>query len=270
MTSVTTEYSGGGDPKRSMELLWGVPDRPRRGPKPKLTVDRIVRAAIEIADAEGLAGLSMRRVADELGVTAMSLYTYVPGKAELIDVMLDTVHARTPRPDDEEGDWRTRLDRLARENWTRYRRHPWLLQVATSLPVLGPHLMAKYDRELTAVAGLGLTEVEMDLVVGVLADYVHGAVRGAVEAGQVEQRTGMTGEQWWQAYAPLLEQVFDPERYPMAARVGEVAGAEYNAPADPGRSFEFGLQRVLDGVEALVRARATPAETATPSSDSLR
>ncbi|MEO3924075.1 TetR/AcrR family transcriptional regulator [Micromonosporaceae bacterium B7E4] len=253
---MTTEYSGSGDPKRSMELLWGVPDRPRRGPKPKLTVDRIVRAAIEIADREGLAGLSMRRVADDLGVTAMSLYTYVPGKAELIDVMLDTVHARTARPDDDQGDWRSRLERLARENWNRYRRHPWLLQVATSLPVLGPHSVAKYDRELTAVAGLGLTDIEMDLLVGLVADYVHGAVRGAVEAAQMRQRTGMTVQEWWERFAPLLAQVFDPERYPVAARVGAAAGAEHNAPADPARSFEFGLQRVLDGIEAFVRARA--------------
>lgn len=253
---MTTEYSGSGDPKRSMELLWGVPDRPRRGPKPKLTVERIVRAAIEVADAEGLTALSMRRVADELGVTAMSLYTYVPGKAELLDVMLDTVHAEAPRPaDGAEDGWRVRLERLARENWARYHRHPWLLQVATSLPVLGPNLLEKYERELAAVAGLGLTEVEMDLLVSLLGDYVYGAARSAVEAAQAERRTGMTGEQWWQTYAPLLEQVFDPDRYPIAARVGGVSGAEYGAPSDPARSFEFGLQRVLDGIEAFVRAR---------------
>ncbi|MDG4790115.1 TetR/AcrR family transcriptional regulator [Micromonospora sp. WMMD1102] len=253
---MTTEYGGSGDPKRSMELLWGVPDRPRRGPKPKLTVDRIVRAAIEIADREGLAGLSMRRVADELGVTAMSLYTYVPGKAELIDVMLDAVHARTDAPDDGGGDWRSRVERLARENYDRYRRHPWLLQVARSVPVLGPNLLAQYDRELTAVDGLGLTEVEMDLLVSLVADYVHGAVRGAVETAQMRQRTGMTTEQWWQSYEPLLAQVFDAERYPVAARVGSVAGAEYQAPADPARSFDFGLQRLLDGIEAFVQRRS--------------
>ncbi|GAA3755401.1 TetR/AcrR family transcriptional regulator [Plantactinospora mayteni] len=253
---MTTEYSGGGDPKRSMELLWGVPDRPRRGPKPKLTVDQIVQAAIAIADREGLAGLSMRRVADELDVTAMSLYTYVPGKAELVDVMLDTVHARTAEPDDDRGDWRSRLERLARESYDRYRRHPWLLQVASGVPVLGPNLLARYDRELAAVDGLGLTEIEMDLLVNLVADYVHGAVRGAVETARMRQRTGMTVEQWWQSYEPLLAQVFDPERYPVAARVGSVAGAEYQAPADPARSFEFGLHRVLDGIEAFIQSRA--------------
>jgi len=302
---VTTEYSGTGDPKRSMELLWGGPERPRRGPKPRLTVAQIARAAIEIADAEGLTGLSMRRVADQLGVTAMSLYTYVPGKAELLDLMLDTVYGEEPEPTTvgaratdrrttagetaaeetratEAGaggrasggkvtgaeDWRTRLERLARQNYARYRRHPWLLQVATSRPVLGPNLMARWNQELAAVDGLGLTEIEMDLVVTLLGDYVHGAARAAVEADQAEQRTGMTDEQWWYAYAPLLEQVFDVARFPVAARVGEVAGAEYRAATDPARSFEFGLPRVLDGIEAFLRTRPATEEAARDAAES--
>ncbi|MEO3819316.1 TetR/AcrR family transcriptional regulator [Plantactinospora sp. B24E8] len=262
---MTTEYSGTGDPKRSMELLWGVPDRPRRGPKPKLTVARIVQAAIGIADADGLAGLSMRRVAEQLGVTAMSLYTYVPGKGELLDVMLDTVYGEdlTPDPPPADGgaaDWRARLERLTRQNYERYRRHPWLLQVASSRPVLGPNLMARWNQELVAVEGLDLTDVEMDLVITLLADYVHGAVRGAVEAAQAEQRTGMTDEQWWSSYAPLLEQVFDAERFPVAARVGQTTGEEYQAATDPARSFEFGLQRVLDGIGVLIQTRVGSAD----------
>src|SRR4051794_5684360 len=82
--AVTTEFSGTGDPRRTIELMWGAPGSPRRGPKPKITAEMIVQAAVAVADAEGLAALSMRRVADELDVAAMSLYTYVPGKAELL------------------------------------------------------------------------------------------------------------------------------------------------------------------------------------------
>lgn len=265
---VTTEYSASGDPKRSMELLWGGPERPKRGPKPRLSVDRIARAAIEIADREGLAALSMRRVADEVGVTAMSLYTYVPGKAELIDVMLDTVFGEFSVREDGAGvgvdgagagagaaGWRARLARVARENRDAYLRHPWLLQVATGRPVLGPNLIAKYDHELRAVEGVGLSDVEMDLVVSLVGDYVHGAVRGQIEAVQVRQRSGVTDEEWWAQWGPLLEKVFDPDLHPVAARVGAAAGAEYHAPADPARSFEFGLARVLDGIEAFIAAR---------------
>ncbi|MCG5214749.1 TetR/AcrR family transcriptional regulator [Streptosporangium sp. KLBMP 9127] len=252
---MTTEYSGSGDPARSIELLWGLQERPKRGPKPRLTVERIARAAIDLADAEGLTALSMRRVAEVLGVTAMSLYTYVPSKAELIDVMLDTVYGEPAMPGDVPGGWRGRLEVVARENWAMYLRHPWLLQVATTRPVLGPNLVAKYDYELRAVAGIGVTDVEMDLLISLVLDYVHGAVRGAVAAAQAEQRTGVSDEQWWSAYAPLLEKVFDTDRHPLAARVGSAAGSEFGAASDPARSFEFGLQRVLDGVAAFVDGR---------------
>jgi AcrR family transcriptional regulator len=253
-----TEYSGRGDPARSLALLWRAKTQEpssRKG-KPELSVDRIVRAAIDVADAEGLAAVSMRRVADALKVGTMSLYTYVPGKAELIDVMLDAVHGEPERPEDDTGGWRGRLERVARQNWQLYHRHPWMLQIATSRPVMGPHTIAKYDYELRAVAGIGLTEVEMDSVVSLVLGHVEGAARRALEAAQAEQQTGQSTEQWWSAHAPLLEKVFDASRYPTAARVGASAGAAYGAAHDPDHAFEFGLQRVLDGIEVLVQQRA--------------
>jgi AcrR family transcriptional regulator len=266
---VTIEYSGTGDPTRSMELLWGLQERPKRGPKPKLSVEQISAAAIALADAEGLAAVSMRRVADELGVTAMSLYTYVPGKAELLDLMLDRVYAEAVAPSSAESapavgsalsagpapGWRVALASIARANWAMFVRHPWMLQVATSRPVLGPNLVAKYDHELRAVEGIGLSDIEMDLVISLVLQYTVGAVRAAVEAEQAERRTGMSEERWWSLYAPLLERVFDAERYPVAARVGAASGEEYQAAADPARAFAFGLERVLDGVAAFVAAR---------------
>jgi AcrR family transcriptional regulator len=248
-------YSGSGDPARGIELLWGLRETPRRGPKPKLTVAAIVRTAIDIADAEGLTGLSMRRVAEDLGVAVMSLYTYVPGKAELIDLMLDTAYGGLAQPEEVPGGWRARLEHVARENWALGRRHPWTLQVAVSRPVLGPHETAKYDYELRAVDGIGLTDVEMDSVLTLVLGYVRGAVRGAVDAAEAERRTGMTDEQWWRTNAPLLAKVLDPGRYPLAARVGSAVGAEQGAAYDSERSFEFGLRRVLDGIQALVDTR---------------
>ncbi|MFC7716310.1 TetR/AcrR family transcriptional regulator C-terminal domain-containing protein [Nonomuraea recticatena] len=120
----------------------------------------------------------MRRVAEKLGVGTMSLYTYVPGKPELLDVMLDTVYGETARPEDVPGGWRGRLEQIARENWALYLRHPWLLQVATSRPVLGPHTTAKYEYELRAIDGIGLSDVEMDSVITLVTGFVHGAARG--------------------------------------------------------------------------------------------
>ncbi|MER5389564.1 TetR/AcrR family transcriptional regulator [Saccharopolyspora sp. NPDC002686] len=254
---MATEYSGGGDPVRSLALLWRTQDGPSSGRRGRsdLGVDRIVRAGIEIADADGLAALSMRKVADHLGVGTMSLYTYVPGKAELIDVMLDTAYGETARPEPGTTGWRDRLTQIAQENWALYHRHPWMLQVATGRAVLGPNAIAKYDYELTALTGLGLTDVEVDATLSLVLGHAEAAARRAMEATQTEQRSGMTDEQWWNAHAPLLGQLMDPQRYPTASRVGSAAGEAHGSAHDPEHAFEFGLERILDGIEALIAGR---------------
>jgi len=252
----TRHYGGRGDPVRSMELLWGVGPAPKsRGPKQGLTVERIVRAGIEIADAEGLAALSMRRVADRLGVGTMSLYTYVPSKAELVDVMFDRAIGETPRLA-VDGDWRDRLTVIARSEFELYQRHPWLLQVmAMSRPPLGPGGIASYEYSLCAVVDIGLTELEMDSVVSMVSVYVQGSARAAAQAATSVRDTGVTDAEWWSTYGPLLEKVFDPEKYPVSARVGEIAGQTYQSAYDAQHGFEFGLARILDGVAALVHSR---------------
>jgi AcrR family transcriptional regulator len=251
-------YGGRGDPARGMALLWrDSAEQPARGrgPRPGLTVDRIITAATELADAEGLAALSMRRVAERLGVGTMSLYTYVPSKAELVDVMYDAALGEVSA-DPFPGAWRARLEGMARAAWELYRRHPWMLQVmAMSRPPLGPNSIAGYDRDLRAVDGIGLSDLEMDSVVSLVAVYVQGAARTAVEAAESERDTGMTDEEWWDTYGPQLEKVLDPSRFPVAARVGAAAGEAYQAAYDAEHGFEFGLARVLDGIEALVRSR---------------
>src|SRR6266536_4823913 len=103
-------FPGSGDPARSLALLWRTSERASRKGKPDLSVEVIVRTAIELADTAGLTALSMRRVAERLGVGTMSLYTYVPGKAELLDVMLDVVYAETTEPTD--PTWRARLEHI--------------------------------------------------------------------------------------------------------------------------------------------------------------
>lgn len=250
-----TEYGGSGDPQRSLELLWRTHESPVRGPKPRLDLDQIVRAGMNVADAEGLGALSMRRVAEELGVGTMSLYTYIPGKSELLDLMLDQAVAG---PNElSAGTWRERVEQIAHENWWRYHRHPWLLEITMVRPVLGPNVIARYDHELAALDGIGLTDVEMDAVVSLLAGHVEGAARRALESAHAERLTGVSDEAWWSARAPLLEQLLDPQRFPTAVRVGAAAGEEHNAAYAPEHSFEFGLQRILDGVQALVHGRSS-------------
>ena len=250
---MTTEYSGAGDPRRSLELLWGVREPPKRGPKPRLTAEKIVRTAIELADADGLEALSMRRIAVELGVAPMSIYTYVPGKAELIDVMVDRAFGELTPP--RHGSWRERLDHIARENWALYHRHPWLLQITMTRPPMGPNTIEKYEFELRAVDGLGLTDLEMDAVVALVTGFAESAARTSVNAAEAERRTGMTDEEWWEACAPFLDRFVNEEDYPLGTRVGTAAGQEYHASVAPARAFEFGLVRVLDGIEVLINSR---------------
>lgn len=247
------EYTGIGDPARSLALLWRASEKPSRGGG--LSVDTIVRTAIAVADAEGLGALSMRRVALELGVGTMSLYTHVPGKGELIDLMEDAVLGETARPEGAGSGWRARLEQVAREHWKLYHRHPWLLQVVAHRPPLGPNLMAKYEYELQAVDGIGLTELEMDSVVALITSFVHGAARSAVDAARTAEQSGVTDQQWWAAHAPYFGTLMDASRYPLAAKVGAVAGEEYGAAYDPAHTFTFGLKCILDGVEALVSSR---------------
>jgi len=240
------------DPIRSLQLLWGIRTPARRGPKPGLTTDDIVSASIAIADFEGLAGLSMRRVADRLDVGTMSLYRYVPGKAEVLELMFDRVSNETARPDDVAGGWRGRLEQIARENLALYERHPWLLELATIRPPLGPGVIAKYDYELRAIDGIGLTDVAMDSVLSLLLGYVHSAA--AVNAAWIRtpDETGQTDDEWWLSVAPTLEQVLDVERYAVAIRVGTASTEQYRGLHDPTHAFDFGLERVLDGIAVLI------------------
>ncbi|WP_040790784.1 TetR/AcrR family transcriptional regulator [Nocardia paucivorans] len=248
------DYIGRGDPQRTLELLWGTRQPPRRGPKPKLSVDDIAAAALRIADDEGLSAVTLRRVAEAVGVTAMSLYGYVPGKAELLDLVADRAYRDYPMSDDIGADWRTRIEAIARANWTIYLAHPWLLQIAAGRPLPGPHFTAKYDYELRAVDGLGLGDIDMDLVVSFVNDYVRGAARAAVDTLRAETETGLSDRQWWERFGPALGRVLDPGRYPTAIRVGGTAGSEYGAAYDPERAFDFGVQRLLDGLQPFIEA----------------
>lgn len=128
-----------------------------------------------------------------------------------------------------------------------------MIQVSTGRPPLGPGIVAKYDYELRAVDGIGLSEVEMDAVLTLVLGYVGGAARGAAEQTQAEEHTGVSLDEWWYSVSPLLERAFDESRYPVASRVGSVAGG---SSYDTDATFEFGLQRVLDGIQAFVQADA--------------
>ena len=241
---MASDDSDPGPPARSLALLWGTPKSSagRRGPNTGLDLGRLVSAAVDLADAEGLPAVSMRRVAAEVGVPTMTLYGHVPGKGELVELMLDAVLGEL-YPDEQaatSGNWRTRVEAVARANWAFLGRHPWASHVAARRPAMGPGAMRKYEIELRAVDGLGLSEVQMDLLV----TLVDGFVRGT--AGGIDDES--TGQPWWTGSGPHT----DPARFPTAARVGPVAGGQPQGAAGQERSFEFGLERLLDGIGVLI------------------
>jgi AcrR family transcriptional regulator len=247
------------DSARTLALLWAPPGRLGRS---GLTVASIVAAAVRLADAEGLAAVSMRRVAERVGVGTMTLYTHVPGRDELTDLMVDTavadlyedVDAAARAP----GGWRGALWQVADVNWRLYERHPWLLDVQNLRPVLGPHTIRKYEAELRALEGQGLTDVEMDSVLTLVLTHVAGAARARLADERVRLQTGMDDEEWWDVNAPLLDRLLDPGAFPVASRVGTASATQYQGASDPLHALEFGLERILDGVAALVGARRPP------------
>ncbi|MCM3298629.1 TetR/AcrR family transcriptional regulator [Streptomyces pseudogriseolus] len=247
-----TETSGSGDIARTLDLLWGTGQRPSRGPKPGLTLDRIVEAAIEVADRDGLGALSMRRIATELGTGTMSLYRYVPGKAELLDLMLDRVQRPSENPADlGDGTWRSALEALARATLALYRRHPWLLEVNQSRPVLGPSALDGMEKVFSRIKPMGLSDPELLSVIVMIDGYVVGAARTQLYQEQAEHSSGLTDAEFWEAQRPALEKAMTSGRYPVMAGL---SADTFDSGFD---HFEFGLQRILDGLELHVARRAS-------------
>jgi AcrR family transcriptional regulator len=226
-----------------------------------------MNTAIQLADRDGLGELSMRRLAEELGITAMSLYGYVPSKAELLDVMADRAYAEIPAPGRPATPWQTTLTALAERHWALLLCHPWLLQIAASRPLPGPSLTAFYDAELAAVDGLGLTDVDMDLIVSLLDDYVRGAARGAVEAAEAHARTGVSDWHWWQTYGPLLAEVLChlTGRRIYALGIGKAASEATSRPA-PAPAVVSLIAPVLMLVISALSVADTVQETTSPAS----
>ncbi len=251
------------NPGRSMRLLWRLEFGRNRGPKPKLRVDDIVAVAVEIADEEGLEAVSMRRIAERLGVGAMTLYTYIPAKSDLLDLMFDHVVGQVPVEIPEGAGWRAGLECIARGQWDLVQHHHWFSELPWTRVPLGPNIMDAYEQAVSVVRGVGLSGREMTEVLTLVTSYVHGAARLAVEATTLPFTTSMDDEEWWTGVAPVLERVWDPERFPTLTSP-EMAHA-WDQPdvehdyflAEAVASFEFGLARVLDGIEAFIERRTT-------------
>lgn len=232
-------------------LLWGPQPVPRRGPRPAFTLEEIARAGIAIADTDGLAAVTMQRVAGALGVTKMALYRYVPGKAELVGLMIDIgLGGPPPQP---HRDWRATLEAWSRALFTRFAAHPWALEAAVGARVMGPNELGWLEQAVGALSGNGLDGSEMLDVAVTLVGHVRNL---AQQATAIPGGGAGAEEAMEHGLAALIQGRED--RFPALAAA--LTGAKTSEKQD--QALDFGLARILDGVEVLIAQRATPARPA--------
>ena len=239
-----------------LDLLWGRRERGRRGPKPGLSIEAIVAAAIELADAEGLGAVSMARVAKELGFTTMSLYRYVANKDELLQLMWNA-SAQGAEDLVLEGDgWRERLRNWALVQREMLDRHAWITEMPMATPPLAPNSLTFVERGLEALDDTGLADADKLRVIGLISSYTLSESRMAHEAARAAAAAPAEAPAPW-TFEALLRELVDADGYPRLHRLA-TADAAAAAPASAGEvagneqaEFLFGLETILDGVAVL-------------------
>jgi DNA-binding transcriptional regulator YhcF (GntR family) len=210
--------------------------------------DRIVRAAIAVADAEGLAAVSMRRVANDLGVATMSLYRHVSSKDDLLAYMADAAAAEQPFPARRPAGWRVSLEIAARLLWAVARRHPWVAEVLSmTRPRATPNLIMYSEWTLSVLHELGLPMQDMMYIHLNLFSHVRGLALALGAEALAQQDTGMTNDEWMDTQEPDFRQITESGRYPTMEYV-----VSHDFEQDLDLMFEYGLRLLLDGIERQV------------------
>ncbi|GAA1137054.1 TetR/AcrR family transcriptional regulator [Microbacterium natoriense] len=232
---------------RGIALAWGVAANPQRGPKREMSVERIVDAAVDLADAEGIGAVSMAAVAAKLGFTPMSVYRYVSAKDDLLLLMQEQATGLPPESHLDHDGWRDRLRALFEAQVLLYLRHPWMLSLPINGSPITPNSSAWLDASLAALGQTPLTAEERLAV----ALAVTGDARwcGIVQAGYTEQArgTGLSADEVAEREAALYDRVIDAEGFPALRRA--IDEGIFTSAADP---FRFGVERLLDGVAAYI------------------
>jgi AcrR family transcriptional regulator len=207
----------------------------------------MTRAAIAIADAEGLAALSMRRLAAELDANPMSPYSYVTGKDELIELMVDAATAEFLRPDDAAlGDWKAEVRALTDRMRSAMRRHPWLTELGLLRQAASPNRIRLFEQVLEVLDGLGRSMDEMLTTMSMIFVHVHGFLQMELADQESKRRTGLDLEQWMRQQVPYIQSVIGSGDYPMFARMTVEAG---RALTGFDERWEYALERLLDSIE---------------------
>lgn len=218
-----------------------------------MTVAEIVRAAVSLADRDGLAGVSMREVAGRLGCSPMTLYNYVATRDDLVTLMVDDVLKSIEPPPP--GPWRRRVEGLAHAVRALYLAHPWVVDADWMRSGLGPGELALSEHFVAATSESGLDAKEAGLLWLALTSFIRGSARATIEARRLEDTSGVRDPEWWAAAWAAFSRIAGDiaQRYPALARVKSAGGFDGDEAgyleAESLRTFEFGLARLLDGVE---------------------
>ncbi|MFC7534305.1 TetR/AcrR family transcriptional regulator [Actinoplanes sp. GCM10030250] len=225
-------------------LLWRhkVPGKKATGRPPRFTVDEVIATAIRIADTNGLEAASMARVAAELGAATMTLYTYVPSRADLVDLMVDQVLLERNLSSDDS------IRLFAGRTREMYAAHPWLTEVSLVRPPLGPGTMAEREYLIAAMTGLGLPTMKINRAALAVTAFVYAFAREAGEDARLRQISGQTTESWWHAHGDFWENWFDVEAHPAMTDLWNAGGFEDQAQD----AFEYGLDLLLKGIDGSV------------------
>jgi AcrR family transcriptional regulator len=245
-----TEFTG-----RVLPLLWrrSIPARKAAGRPPRLSVDLVVTTGIRIADADGLEAASMTRVAAELSVATMTLYTYVPSRDDLVELMVDEVLGERRLDAEPPAPFRERVRCYADRTFAMYRAHPWLARVSQIRPPIGPGMLAEREYMLATVAGLGLPTGQVNAAALAVGGYITAAARQEAEERLVSRATGMTTGDWWGQRGELWEKWFDVEAHPAMTELWNAGGFDRGADEQAQDAYEYGLGLLLDGIERSVQ-----------------
>ncbi|MFI6293501.1 TetR/AcrR family transcriptional regulator C-terminal domain-containing protein [Nonomuraea sp. NPDC050790] len=243
------------EPRVGSTVAGADPARERVPTHSDLTRERIVRVAIEIADAEGLAALSMRGIAARTGAATMSLYRHVGGKEDLVRLMADAAYGEFGYPDPSPEGWRARFELSARGLWGLYRRHPWLPHVtALTRPLVVPNLMRHAEYLLAALDGSELDAPTRQNIHVLVYNYVQGVAVHLEREAQQDAAGGMGDDEWMAAQGPGLAAIRDSGAYPHFSAVIAGLGDDYDLDLDA--FFEFGLTPLLNGLATIIEPSA--------------
>jgi AcrR family transcriptional regulator len=235
----------------SLAAAWGLRERPGKGPKRGLSLEQIVRAALAVAAADGLAAVSMSRVAAELGVGTMSLYRYVDSKRDLLDLMVDTAMG-PPRPADPGASWREGMSGWAWAQLASYRDNLWAVQVPISGPPVTPNALGWLETALFYMRRTRLDEGQKMSVILLTSSFVRSEATLEAQLDSAVRAVGQSPSDLMAGYNKFLASVVDPQRFPELVTVA--ASGVLGKADDPDDEFAFGLERILDGVDVLVRS----------------